>query len=79
MDGAVQRAELFRNVDELMEFKEAMQRERREIRAWMASIDERIDVYNRRLRKLEKIAKLHKGELSVIIRSMRDETQDGHS
>jgi len=66
MNGEIQRAELFKKVDELTE-------QRKEIRAWMDSIEERIDVYNRRVRKLEKLAKMQGGELRAIIQRMNDE------
>ena len=58
----------------------SQQNERREIIAWMQSIEEkintlnnRVDVYNVRLRKLEKLTKMHGGQLRILARSLNNE------
>ena len=113
--GAIQRAELFRNVDELIQFKELIAPrikefqscletilqassimvdtdtvlgERidkadqliKELTAWtnvqdvrVAQLDERIDVYNKRVRVLEKKCKHNSGEIKALWRALNEQ------
>ena len=80
MAGEIERAQLFANVDELMEWKKTFEHKQRELIAWMASVDERIvqlneriDVYNKRVRKLENASKMQGGELRALIRRTNHE------
>lgn len=55
-----------------MAWKKSFEHKQRELVAWMKSIDERIDIYNRRVRKLEKLAKMQGGELRAIIQRLNE-------